>query len=53
MAERKNREIDEQQLIEALNLWNSFAKLSKYATYGTAMVLILLALYFIDFTAAR
>jgi len=53
MADHKKVEVDQQQLAEANSLWDNFARLSKYSTYGVAIVLILLALYFVDFTATH
>ena len=53
MADHKKVEVDEVQLADANNLWDNFARLSKYSTYAVAIVLVLLALYFVDFTATR
>lgn len=53
MADHKKIDVDQEQLADAHSLWDNFARLSKYSVYAIAVVLILMALYFVDFTATR
>lgn len=53
MADHKKIDVDEEQLAHANSLWDNFARLSKYSIYGISLLLILLALSFVDFTSIR
>lgn len=51
MAEQKAVKVTKKQVEDAQSMWNNFVLGSKISIYATAIILILLAIGFVDFTS--
>lgn len=51
MAQQEAVKVTKKQVEDAQQKWDNFVVGSKYTIYATALLLILLALGFVDFTA--
>ncbi len=53
MANKETVTVTKKQIEESEKMWHNFVIGGKYAIYATAVILILLAVGFVDFTAVN
>lgn len=51
MADHNHTEADPKQVENAQEMWHKFTAAGKYSIYATAILLILLAIGFVDFSS--
>ncbi len=53
MAQQEAVKVTKKQIEDAENMWNNFVIGGKYAIYATVIILVLLAIGFVDFSAVN